>query len=172
MLKAPAHLHSLEAILAVYPDAQIVHTYRCPLQVIPSLANLTFILKSAFSWKVDPLETGPSVLQYCLRNLRRFFGSRDRLQTNCCTDVAYADLVRDPISVVRQIYVSLGESLTSDAESRMMKFMSENPQARWGRRVYSAATFGLSTPAIEEQFRFYTERLRMTSRLSEVTSSK
>src|SRR6201987_2044694 len=49
VLKAPAHLHSLEAILAVYPDAQIVHTYRDPFQVVPSLANLTFILKSAFS---------------------------------------------------------------------------------------------------------------------------
>jgi hypothetical protein len=162
VLKAPAHLHSLEAILAVYPDAQIVHTYRCPLQVIPSLANLTFILKSAFSGKVDPLETGPSVLRYCLRNLRRFFDSRDRLQTNCCTDVAYTDLVRDPISVVRQIYVSLGESLTSDAESRMMKFMGENPQAKWGRHVYSAAAFGLSAPAIKEQFCFYTERFNMT----------
>jgi len=39
VLKAPAHLHSLEAILAVYPDAQIVHTYRDPLQVLPSLAT-------------------------------------------------------------------------------------------------------------------------------------
>jgi hypothetical protein len=162
VLKAPAHLHSLEAIFAVYPDAQIVHTYRHPLQVVPSLANLTFILKSAFSDDVDPLETGPSVLRYCQRNLQRFFASRDRLQTSCCTDVSYSDLVRDPISVVRQIYVSLGESLTPDAESRMMKSLSENPQTKWGRHVYSAATFGLSALAIEEQFRFYMERCRMT----------
>jgi hypothetical protein len=93
VLKAPAHLHSLEAIFAVYPDAQIVQTYRHPLQVIPSLANLTFSLKSAFSGNVDPLETGSSVLQYCLRNLRRFFAGRDRLPASCCTDVSYADLV-------------------------------------------------------------------------------
>jgi hypothetical protein len=172
VLKAPAHLHSLEAILAVYPDARIVHTYRCPLQAIPSLANLTFILKSAFSGKVDSLETGPSVLRYCLRNLRRFFDSRDRLQTNCCTDVAYTDLVQDPISVVRQIYVSLGESLTSDAESRMMKFMSENPQAKWGRHVYSAAAFGLGAAVIKEQFRFYIEQFNMASSLSEMASTK
>jgi hypothetical protein len=172
VLKAPAHLHSIEAILAVYPDAQIVHTYRHPLQVVPSLANLTFILKSAFSDDVDPLETGPSVLRYCHRNLQRFFSSRDRLQTGCCTDVSYVDLVRDPISVVRQIYASLGESLTSDTESRMVKFLSENPQSKWGRHVYSAATFGLNVLAIEEQFRFYTERFNMALPLSEVTSSK
>jgi hypothetical protein len=163
VLKAPAHLHSLEAISAVYPDAHIIHTYRHPSQVIPSLANLTFILKSAFSDDVDPLETGPSVLRYCHRNLQGFFASRDRLQTSGCTDVAYTDLVRDPISIVRQIYVSLGESLTPEAESRMMKFLSENPQTKWGLHIYSAATFGLSTAVIEEQFRFYTERFSMAS---------
>jgi hypothetical protein len=43
-----------------------------------------------------------------------------------------------------------------------MKFMSENPQARWGRHVYSAARFGLSALAIEEEFRFYTERFNTT----------
>lgn len=161
VLKAPAHLNSLEAILAVYPDAQIVHSYRHPFQVLPSLANLTFILKSAFSDDMDPLETGPSVLEYCLRNLQRFFASRDRLQTSCCTDVAYTDLLRDPISVIRQIYVSLGEILTSEAEFRMMKFLRENAQGKFGRHVYSAAAFGLKPPAIEEQFRFYIERFNM-----------
>jgi Sulfotransferase family len=162
VLKAPAHLHSLDAIFAVYPDAQIVHTYRHPLQVIPSLANLTFVLKSAFSPNVDPLETGPSVLQYCLRNLRRFFAARDRLPANCCTDVAYTDLVRDPLSVVHEIYTYLGERLTLEAESRMVKFLRENPQAKWGRHLYSAATFGLDAPTIEEPFRFYTEQFSLT----------
>jgi hypothetical protein len=105
VLKAPAHLQSLEAILAVYPDAHIIHTYRHPFQVVPSLANLTFVLKSAFSDDVDPLKTGPSVLQYCHRNLQRFFASRDRLQTSCCTDVSYVDLVRDPMSVVARFII-------------------------------------------------------------------
>jgi Sulfotransferase family len=172
VLKAPAHLHSLEAILAVYPDAQIVHTYRDPLQIIPSLANLTFILKSAFSDNLDPLAIGPSVLQYCSRNLRRFFASRDRLPVSFCTDVSYADLVRDPISVVQEIYTHLGERLTLEAESRMIKFLSENPQTKWGHHVYSAATFGLKRPVIEEQFRFYTERFSMASSSSEKAPRK
>jgi hypothetical protein len=172
VLKAPAHLNSVEAILAVYPDAQIVHTYRGPLQVIPSLANLTFILKGAFSDNLDPLEIGPSVLQYCLRNLRRFFASRDRLPASCCTDVSYADLVRDPISVVQEIYTYLGERLTWEAESRMIKFLSENRQAKWGRHVYSAATFGLQPPVIEEQFSFYTTRFDLASPSSRLASSR
>ena len=172
VVKAPAHLHSLEAILAVYPDAQIIHTYRNPIKVVPSLANLTFTLKSAFSDSVDPLQLGPSVLRYCERNLRRFFASRKRLQRSLCTDVSYAELVRDPISVVGQIYTELGERLTSDAKSRMTNFLRNNPQAKWGRHVYSAATFGLKPSAIEEQFRFYTERFNMASSLSEMAPTK
>jgi Sulfotransferase family len=171
VVKAPAHLHSLEAILAVYPDAQIIHTYRDPLKVVPSLANMTFTLKRAFSDSVDPLQLGPSVLRYCQRNLQRFFASRDRLPSSCCTDVAYTDLVRDPISVVQQIYVSLGESLTSQAESRMTKFLRENSQGRWGHHVYSAATFGLSPSAIAEQFHFYNEQFSLASPLSEITAA-
>ena len=172
VLKAPAHLHSLEAILAVYPGAHIIHTYRHPLQVVPSLANLTFILKNAFSDEVDPTETGPSVLRYCLRNLRRFFSSRDSLEGNRCTDVAYSDLVRVPISVVRRLYVALGENFTPDAESRMVKFLQENPREKWGRHVYSAATFGPSPAAIEEQFRFYTTRFNLPPPLSRLASSR
>ena len=64
------------------------------------------------------------------------------------------------------------ERLTSDAEFRTMNFLRENPQAKWGRHVYSAATFGLNAPTIEKQFRFYTERFNMASKSSEVTSSK
>jgi hypothetical protein len=120
---------------------------------------------------MDPLQTEPSVLQYCLINLRRFFASRDRLQASCCTEVSYADLVRGPISVVRQIYTYLGERLTSDAESRMMKFLGENPKTKWGRRhAYSAAAFGLSPSAIEKEFRFNTERFNMASSCYGATS--
>jgi hypothetical protein len=172
VLKAPAHLNSLEAIFEIYPDAKIIHTYRHPLQVLPSFANLNFTLKSAFSRDMDPFEAGSGVVEYCLRHLQKFFASRDRLEANCTMDISYADLVRDPMSVVSQIYTELGERLTSDAESRMVKFLSENPQAKWGPHVYTAAAFGLNAPAIEEQFRFYTERFNMASPLSEVTFSK
>ncbi len=161
VLKAPAHLHSLEALFEVYPDAKVIHTYRQPSQVIPSLANLSFTLKSAFSSDVDPFETGSSALKYCLRNLKQFFASRDHLQMSRFADVSYADLVRDPIPVVHQIYAELGEKLTLDAESRMLKFLRENPQGKWGRHLYSAATYGLNNHAIEEQFCFYTGRFSM-----------
>ena len=166
VLKAPAHLRSVEAILDVYPDAHIIHTHRHPGQVVPSLSSLIVTLKGAFSYNINPIESGPGAVDYCLRNLRRFFPSLERLSPNVYTDVAYLDLVRNPMGVVRQIYARLGEQLSPQAEAKMERFLAENPQGKWGRHKYSLADFGLQPEAIDEQFRFYTERYDMDARPS------
>jgi hypothetical protein len=103
-------------------------------------------------------------VDYCLRNLRKFFPSLDRLSGNAYTDVAYLDLVRNPMGVVRRIYARLGEHLSPEAEAKMERFLAENPQGRRGRHTYSLADFGLRLEAIDEQFRFYTERYDMDAR--------
>jgi hypothetical protein len=164
VLKAPAHLRSIEAILDVYPDAHILHTHRDPTQVVPSLASLIVTLKGAFSYNISPIESGPGAVDYCLRNLRRFFPSLERLSANVYTDIAYLDLVRNPMGVVRRIYARLGEHLSPEAEAKMERFLAENPQGKKGRHSYSLADFGLRREAIDEQFRFYTERYNMDAR--------
>ncbi|HXA89926.1 MAG TPA: sulfotransferase, partial [Mycobacterium sp.] len=45
LLKSPAHLWHLDALLAEYPDALIVQTHRDPLNVISSIAALTHHLR-------------------------------------------------------------------------------------------------------------------------------
>jgi sulfotransferase family protein len=164
VLKAPAHLRSVEAILDVYPDAHIIHTHRHPVQVVPSLSSLIVTLKGAFSYNINPIESGSGAVDYCLRNLRRFFPSLDRLSPSVYTDVAYFDLVRNPLGVVRQIYARLGEQLSPEAEAKMERFLAANPQGKWGRHKYSLADFGLQREALDEQFRFYTERYDMDAR--------
>ena len=172
VLKAPAHLRSVETILDIYPDAHIIHTYRHPIQVLPSLSNLIVTLKGAFSYNINPYEVGPGAMDYCVRNLRKFFASTERLPSNVYTDVAYLDLVRNPMSVVRRIYATLGEYLTPRAEANMERFLAENPQGKFGRHVYSLADFGFRPEAIEDQFRFYTERFDMDTRSSKRSFSQ
>jgi hypothetical protein len=53
VLKAPAHLFGIRALLDVYPDAGVVLTHRDPLEVVGSLASLTTALRSTFSDDVD-----------------------------------------------------------------------------------------------------------------------
>lgn len=171
VLKAPAHLRSVEAIFDVYPDAHIIHTHRHPAQVVPSLSSLIVTLKGAFSYNINPIESGPGAVDYCLRNLRKFFPSLERLSPSVYTDVAYLELVRNPMGVVRQIYARLGEQLSPEAEAKMERFLGQNPQGKWGRHKYSLADFGLRPEVIDEQFRFYTERYDMDAR-GRVTSNQ
>ena len=42
ILKAPAHLFGIEALFDVYPDAGVILTHRDPLEVVGSLASLTY----------------------------------------------------------------------------------------------------------------------------------
>jgi hypothetical protein len=171
VLKAPAHLRAVEAILDVYPDAHILHTHRDPIQVVPSLASLIVTLKGAFSYNISPMDSGPGAVDYCLRNLRKFFPSMERLSPNVYTDVAYLDLVRSPMEVVRRIYARLSEQLSPEAEAKMERFLAENPQGKRGRHRYSLTDFGLRRETIVEQFRFYTERYDMDAR-DRVTSNQ
>ena len=45
LLKSPAHLWQLDALVAEYPDALIVQTHRDPLNVISSISALTHHLR-------------------------------------------------------------------------------------------------------------------------------
>jgi hypothetical protein len=53
MLKGPAHLATLPALFAEYPDARVVVTHRDPLKVIPSLVSLMATMRWQRSDKVD-----------------------------------------------------------------------------------------------------------------------
>ena len=71
VLKAPAHLYALDALLAIYPDALIVQTHRDPRMVLGSVASLTLSLQSAFAEPLDPAEIGREVLQSWTEGLER-----------------------------------------------------------------------------------------------------
>ena len=58
VLKAPAHVLFLETLFETYPDALVVQTHREPLEVLPSAASLTTVLRGIFSDYVDPAAIG------------------------------------------------------------------------------------------------------------------
>ena len=93
-LKCPAHLPYVSDLLKEFPDARIVWTHRDPRESIPSLCSM-------FRTFADMSERGPVDLEAIGREQVAFWGAAcDRaLNVECC-DVAYADLVRDPVAVV------------------------------------------------------------------------
>lgn len=160
VLKAPAHLYGIDAIFAAYPDAGVVLTHRDPLEVVASVASLHSVLRDTFSDGVDPFEVGAEVCQRWSAGIARALHDRDsgRVPSERFADVLYADLLRDPIGIVRQLYARFDRHLTPAAEERMRRFLAMHPKDKFGRHHYSLEQFGLDAATVRKQFRDYRRR--------------
>lgn len=154
LLKAPAHLFGLQALLKTYPDARIVFTHRDPLEVLPSLANLTLVLRSAFSERHDPQQIGREVLEHWSAGMRaaRAFVAQLPDREARCIDVAYNDLVSRPLDTVERLYRHFDLELTRTTRGRMLKALQQRPKDRYGVHRYSLEQFTLNTGAVERAF--------------------
>ena len=57
-LKAPNHMHGIDALMDTYPDARMIWSHRDPLVCIPSIASLTLAFTRTNNPKVDPIVAG------------------------------------------------------------------------------------------------------------------
>lgn len=148
VLKSPAHLPTLPALLAEYPDAIVVQTHRDPAKVLGSLSSLVSLGVGLLADAPDPRVIGRQVLDRTERTLARVDRARAAVGDRV-VDVRYADLVRDPVAVVAGIQDRAGRPLSAAAEARMRAWLAANPQGKHGAHRYSLAQFGLDPAAVE-----------------------
>ena len=158
VLKGPAHLFGLEALLRRYPDARLIQTHRDPLRAIPSIASLNTTLRNAFSHPVDPEEIGMDCAARLSGALDRFLRKRDTLPTNRFVDVAYAELTDSPMSTVERLYDHLGWPLSATARAAMQGYLARNPKDACGVHRYSLQSFGLDAGQEAKRFARYCTR--------------
>jgi hypothetical protein len=160
VLKSPGHLWALESLLAVYPDARIVQTHRDPLEVIASLTSLVAYLRSMASDCIDPLRIGTDWTERLARGLRNTMQVRDRagLAGDRVFDIQFRTFLGNEIETVRRIYERFDLEWTSEAESRMRRFLAANPRDKHGAHQYTLAQAGLDEDAERRRFAFYHDR--------------
>jgi hypothetical protein len=165
VLKAPSHLWSLEALLAVYPDARIVQTHRDPLAVIASMTSLMATLLWIRSDRVDPGALGPRTVRSVAFMLQRASELRDRglLPPQQVHDVRYQDFLADPIAAVADVYDAFGVPFSAEAESRMRAYLAAKPQGRHGVHAWRFEDTGIDADEARERFAPYRERFGVPS---------
>ena len=164
ILKAPAHMFALPALLSVYPDARFVQTHRAPLDSITSVASLITILRRIFSDHVDPIEVGREAMRYWAETLERFLAQRDQLPAARVLDLPYADIQRDPISAVQRLYEHFGWDLSDESEQRMRHLLATQPHHQNGFHRYSPSECGLEEREMGEFFAGYCRRFDLPVR--------
>ena len=161
VLKSPHHATALEALRAVYPDAQLVVIHRDPVLLCASVFSLIRTLSSTFT-DADHTKYITShwsdMLEVCISRLDGF---RSAHPGHCVVDVRYDDLVGDPLGAVEAIYAATGRLLSPDASASMAGYMADHPKGHLGEHRYDLAEFGVERGEVTERFAGYSARYRL-----------
>ena len=161
-LKSPVHLVDPSALAAVYPDARFVLTHRDPVRVTASVLSLVRSLTGTFSDADRTAYIAEAWTDVVVTLLERQTAFRDAMEAegrgSSFVDVAYADLVDDPVSTVATVYEQLGQRLSPEAAEAMGRHAATHTQGAHGSHRYSLDDFGVRPDALAERFADYTTR--------------
>ncbi len=158
-LKYPNHVIAMDAILEVYPDARFVMTHRDPVQVLASIAKMTFNLRGIRTEKpVDPAEVGRDMRHFIQRHIDRIMAFDAGPHGGRVVHVDYYALVADPVGEMRKIHAGLGIDTPEDVAEAVGLWHQNNPKNARGRNDYTLEQWGLGDAEIAEQFGDYRTR--------------
>jgi hypothetical protein len=157
VLKSPAHLAAIDAVLATYPDAQIIHTHRDPAKVVPSLASLLYTFRSMNSDSLDSARIGRQVIDMWTLALQRATEARRRHRDKPAQffDAHFSETLADPVDLLRRAYGHFGLDFTDETRDRMAIFLAANPRGSRGVHTYLLEDFDLDLGEIRERFSEY-----------------
>lgn len=155
VLKSPHHMHHLDTLLAVLPDACVVQLHRDPQKVVASMSSLATSLRLLHSNRVEPRQVGEFVLGQLTAAAERCLAARPGLDPARFLDLGYAELVRDPLGCVRRIHAHFGRPFEPAVEAAMAAWLAEHPQHKGGVHRYRLADFGLAPERVDTAFAAY-----------------
>jgi len=158
VLKNPSHLFALDALLRVYPDAQIVQTHREPGTAIASVCSLAAQASAGWSTTFTGAVVGRDQLELWASGLERFSAERARHDPARFFDVHYDDLVADPVGTAEAVYAHFGLPF-SGAAADAMRALAARGGASSAHR-YTLADFGLTAADVGARFSGRTVELR------------
>jgi hypothetical protein len=160
VLKTPGHLAVIDDLLEVYPDARIIHAHRNPVDVMPSIASLSYTLRGITTDVLDPHFVGRQQTELWAGHLERALRARERTRDRAeqFFDVQFEDVAKDPIAVIERSYAHFAIPFHDATRQRMEAYLAANPRGKHGAHRYSLEDFGLDRAALRPRFSDYCER--------------
>lgn len=159
-LKAADHLVWLRNLHARYPDARLLWTHRDLAQLFGSVASV-FVTARGISGPV-PQEARKGLAKQAIELERRIFHhgmkAREELGEDRFCDIAYHDMIVDPLTTMQRIYARFGREVSPEFAENIREWVRQNPQTKHGVHKHSPEDFGLDAEVINRQFAAYTER--------------
>ena len=157
LLKSPAHMWGIDALLESFPDAGILWCHRAPMEAIASMCSMIETLMKTRT-DLEPRKLGPVVMDFYATSLERGLATRDELDPARFIDLWHDDFVRDGLRAIERIYDHFERALTTDTRTAMEATLARNPRHRHGTHEYSLENYGLTAGDVRERFTAYADR--------------
>ena len=157
-LKAPHHLHYMDLVFKVFPDARVVQSHRDPVDTIPSLTSLIFGVWVIYSDTADPLRAGEQWARKFANGMQKTMAVREQMGDERFLDLWFKDTVSQPLGEIRKIYAFLGMDLTPEAEAEMARWQDFNRRELRPPHEYTLEQYGFSEAGLQTQFADYRRR--------------
>lgn len=158
LLKAPQHLHTLEILLSVFPQAQVILTHREPAQTIPSMASMAHTLWQIYSDQPDPRSAGRQWNSRMARGIHHTMQVREQQDSQRFLDIHFSDTVAKPMEVLEEVYQFAKLPFTEKARADAQQWLSSNGREKRAGHDYSLETFGLSEQQMQSDYALYRSR--------------
>lgn len=156
VLKSPFHHGHLNELLAVLPDALVVHTHREPTAALASWCSFAATIGRGTVASLDLSTLGQSWLDFWAHAAEGAVAVRGAVDARRFHDVRYADLVADPLREVCRLYFAADLELTPTAQQRMERWLDRHHHHRRRRQHrYKLEQFGLDPATVDARFRTY-----------------
>jgi hypothetical protein len=157
-LKSPHHAIALDALTAVYPDVRMVLLHRDPVVLCASVCSLISTLSATFSDADHTTYVAEHWTAMLEESVKRIEAFRAAHSEHPIVDVQYADLLRDPLRTVEEIYASCGEKIDAGARDAIAVYVTAHPKTEFGTHGYDLAEFGLDAGDLAGRFAGYVDR--------------
>ena len=154
-IKAPHHLHYMDLVFKVFPDARVVLSHRDPVETIPSLASMISEIWVIYSDLADPVEAGRQWARKFARGMHHTMAVREKLGDERFLDVWFRDTVAEPLETIRKVYDFIGMNFTEEAGAEMRAWQNFNRRELRPAHNYTLDQFGFTESGLKQQFARY-----------------
>jgi hypothetical protein len=155
VLKCPDHVHALNAMDVVYPDARMIFVHRDPLRVIASAAKLTEVLRRPFTRQIDKAEIGRQVVRRVVESADAMVARAQASRPERVFHLHHAAFAADPVGMVELLYWHFEQPLAPEVRERIGAHLA---RAGSSDNRYSFEEFGIDTAELCTKFEPYMDQ--------------
>jgi hypothetical protein len=123
LLKSPTHTARIRLLLDIFPRARFIHIHRDPYAVFQSNEHLLRRLWPIHSLQQPPADPEEQILRRYTRMHDAFFEERPLIPEGQFHEIAFQDLLTDPVGQVRAAYERLGLTAFEAVRPRLQEYV-------------------------------------------------